>query len=616
MMTLRYKLNFGFSGLMALLLMVGSFSIILLNQYSSTLENIFKENYNSVVYGQQMKEAVEAMDDYAQQALYTEGSITNSTNVTTLIRDFDIAHEAESKNLTVPGEKERVEELTKKWIDYKTKYAAFFAEFNLDVAHRIRYQKDLRPLSFELKKLSQGIIDLNLTNIISVDGRVKESTTSAKRTMVILLITGVVFAVALILFSTRSILRPLQLVTESAREIQKGNLDLALPVEANDEIGQLAEAFNAMTAKLREFRRSDRAQLFRLQKTTQLALNSFPEAVAVVGLDGKIELANELAVKRFQLMPGYDLVKHEHKILWSMFQETFSSLSPVLSKGYDKAIQIFINGDEYFFLAQTVPIIDESKLLNGVTLVLIDVTNLRRIDESKSGMLSVVSHELKTPLTSIRMATHLLLDERMGPLTSKQIELLIAARDDAERLHRIIENLLDMSRIESGRERIDLAPSTPEKLVREVLTQYLTKARDQGVTIMNRVSDQLPKVMADPTRIPHVLTNLLTNALKHTTAGGQIELGANWNEGEHEVTFSVQNTGIAIPEEYSTKIFERFFRMPGEKGIEGVGLGLAIARDIVLGHGGRIWVENVQESKGVRFSFTLKTADSYQPLIS
>lgn len=616
MLTLKHKLTFGFSGMLTLLLMVGTFGIILLNQYSSTLENIFKENYNSVVFSQQMKEAVDALDDYAQQALYTEGLNDNSASVNTLIHDFDRAREAESKNLTVRGEKEKVEDLTGKWNQYKTLYLNLFADFKPDLSHRLRYQKDLRPLSFELKNISQAIIDLNLTNIVSVDGRVKESATAAKRMMILMLISGVVLATVLILFTTRTILKPLQLVTESAREIQKGNLDLALPVGANDEIGQLAEAFNTMTAKLREFRRSNRAQLFRVQKTTQLALNSFPEAVAVIGLDGKIELANDLAVKRFHLVPGYDLVKHDHKILWTMFQETFATLAPVLSKGYDKAIQLFLNGDEYFFLAQTVPIIDEMKLLNGVTLVLIDVTNLRRIDESKSGMLSLVSHELKTPLTSIRMATHLLLDERMGPLTPKQLELLMAAREDAERLHRIIENLLDMSRIESGRERIDLLPLSPERIVRESCSQFLTSARDQGVSLINKVGDQLPKVLADSTRIPHVFGNLISNALKHTSAGGRIELDATWNEGEGQVTFSVQNSGILIPEEYAGKIFERFFRMADEKGTEGVGLGLAIARDIVVGHGGRIWVENSPEKTGPRFLFTLNTVDSHQPLIS
>ncbi|MBC7659782.1 MAG: HAMP domain-containing protein [Chitinophagaceae bacterium] len=616
MLVLKHKLTLGFTGMLTLLLMVGTFGIILLNQYSSTLEDIFKENFNSVVYGQQMKEAVDAMDDYAQQALYAEVLIDNSPVVTNLVRDFEIAQDAEAKNLTVRGEKEKFEELMARWNRYKHDYRSFFIEFKPDVRHRLLYQKDLRPLSFQLKTLSQDIITLNLTNILSVDGKVKESTLGAKRMMVLLLVSGVVLATGLILFSTRSILRPLQLVTESAREIQKGNLDLVLPIGTNDEIGQLAEAFNTMTAKLREFRRSNVAQLVRVQKTTQLALNSFPEAVAVVGLDGKIELANHLAVNRFNLLPGTDLVKHEHKILWSMFQETFATLAPVLSKGYEKAIQMFINGQEYFFLAQTVPIIDESKLLNGVTLVLIDVTNLRRIDESKSGMLSLVSHELKTPLTSIRMATHLLLDERMGALTPKQLELLLAARDDAERLHRIIENLLDMSRIESGSERIDLVPLSPEKMAREVSSQYLTSARDQGIAMVNNVSDQLPKVMADPSRIPHVFGNLITNALKHTTAGGRIELYATWNEGDNLVTFSVQNTGITIPEEYSAKIFERFFRMPGEKATDGVGLGLAIARDIVIGHGGRIWAEHAIGQEGARFSFTLNTSDSYQPLIS
>ncbi len=613
MLTLRSKLAFGYSGLLALLLLVGTFGIVLLNQYSSTLETIFHDNYKSVIFGQDMKEAIDNLDDSAQEALWSHGPNLNRAKSDEFIRNFAAALEAESNNVTFPGEKDIVERLILEWPSYKQEYSDLARGGRSDTESQAKYQNILRPKSIDLKNLAQAIIDINLKNIMSADGRVRENANGARLMMLLLLLSGVVLAIALIALSARSILRPLNMITESAREIQKGNLDLTLPIGAKDELGQLAETFNEMAAKLREFRRSNRAQLFRVEKTTQLALNSFPEAVAVIGLDGKIELANHLAVQRFRLFPGGDLVRHEYKILWSMFQETFATLGPVVSKGYDKAIQLFINGDEYFFLAQTVPIIDESQILNGVTMVLTDVTNLRRIDETKSGMLSVVSHELKTPLTSIRMATHLLLDERIGSLNLKQSELLIAAHDDAERLHRIIENLLDMSQIESGAQRILLEPQPPEKLARESAAPFLTGAREQGIVFINKTSNHLPNVMADVTRIPHVFSNLISNAFKHTTAGGQVIIDAHWQEAEGMVTFSVQNTGATIPAEFFIKVFDRFFRLPNAGGTEGVGLGLAIARDIVNGHGGKIWVENLPAGDGVRFCFTLNAEKKQLP---
>jgi NtrC-family two-component system sensor histidine kinase KinB len=609
MLTLRQKLTFGFSGLLALLLLVGTLCILLLNQYSSTLEKIFSENYNSVLYSQNMKDSVDAIDDLALRSIHASsqaGDVGNPTEVSNLDR-FDKYLDLESKNVTVDGEREIAKRIADTWVNFKADYLLFMAMPRSDGTREKFYEERLRPKALSLKNLSQDVIDLNLSNILSADGRVKDSTKSSKQTMIILLITGVGMAIALILVTTRSILKPLQMVTDSAREIERGNLDLTLPVSSGDELGQLSEAFNAMAFKLREFRRSDRAQLLRVQKTTQLALNSFPEAVAVIGLDGKIELANELANKRFQLVPGFDLLKSEYKTLWNMFQQSFETLASVTPKGYENAIQMFIGGDEYFFLAQTVPILDEAKILNGVTLVLTDVTNLRRIDESKSGMLSVVSHELKTPLTSIRMATHLLLDERIGLLNEKQLELMIAARDDTERLHRIIENLLDLSRIESGRESIDLAPEHPERLAREAIAPFISAARDQGVSLENRIADDLPLVMVDKTRISHVFGNLISNALKHVSAGGSIRLYGSWNEGEKTVQFSVENTGPRIPEEFHNKIFERFYRVKEGSNAEGIGLGLAIAKDIVNAHGGRIWTGSPDPGYGALFCFTLMT---------
>jgi len=200
-----------------------------------------------------------------------------------------------------------------------------------------------------------------------------------------------------------------------------------------------------MASRLREFRRTDRAKLVRTQRTTQLAVNSLPDAIAIVNPDGRVELANDAAQQLFGLRPQMLLSAATASGLEDLFKRAVSERRTVQSQGYDAAIQIF-NGQERFFLPTAVPILDEDRQFVGVTLVLADVTNLRKLDEMKSGMLAVVSHELKTPLTSIRMSTHLLLEEKVGPLNPKQQELLVAAREDADRLYQIIESLLDIGR--------------------------------------------------------------------------------------------------------------------------------------------------------------------------
>jgi signal transduction histidine kinase len=247
-------------------------------------------------------------------------------------------------------------------------------------------------------------------------------------------------------------------------------------------------------------------------------------------------------------------------------------------------------------------------VLIGVTVVLADVTNLRRLDEMKSGMLSVVSHELKTPLTSIRMGVHLLLEERLGDLTSNQTEILLAIREDSNRLHQIIENLLDIGRMESGRGVMDLQPHNLSEIVRDATEPMEAAFRDHGVNLEVSLSSELPQVMVDPARIGHVFSNLLSNALKYTPPGGDVRISGTCGMGVAPmVEISVQDNGPGIPAQHIDRIFERFFRVPGQSGASGAGLGLAIAKEIVELHGGQLTVQS-KEGHGAKFTFTLNAA--------
>ena len=220
-------------------------------------------------------------------------------------------------------------------------------------------------------------------------------------------------------------------------------------------------------------------------------------------------------------------------------------------------------------------------------------------------MISTVSHQLKTPLTSIRMAIYLLLEEKVGPLTEQQVDLLLAAREDSDRLHNILNNLLDISRIESGKTKMEFK-APPHSLQMEALEPFWRAAHDQGVTLVVDIPGDLPDVWADPTRIYYVFGNLLSNALRYTPPGGTITFSARAKE--KEVRFSVTDTGKGIPSQYLPRIFEQFFRVPGQEKETGAGLGLAIVKEIIEAHGGTVGVES-QEGKGSTFIFTLKIVE-------
>jgi signal transduction histidine kinase len=624
MFGLRQKLLFGFGGLLAILLAVSGLGIAVLTQYRGALDKFYYENWRSVVYGQNMVDALDRLRETATPLSRAPGEPTPSTlalggaTANGLIARFDQNYRDENNNITLPGERQIAEDLTFAWAgddlrgQHKTDdclrntYLALLNPHTTGAARTQAFAAAQR-LSPIVKAKAQGIIDLNFQNMQPINGRAKEMADGATRLMVLLAAAGVALAVLFTMVVSRAILQPLATLIKSFREIEQGNLDLVVQVKSRDQLHQLAEAFNSMAAKLREFRRTDRAKLVRTQRTTQLAVNSLPDAIAIVSPDGLVELSNQTAQRLFQLMPDKTIPDSTERRLTELYRQVTREGKASIPRGYESAIEVYdSDGQLKFFLPHAIPIMDTDQRLLGVTLVLADVTNLRRLDEMKSGLLSVVSHELKTPLTSIRMAAHLLLEERVGPLTSKQTELLMAARDDADRLQKIIEDLLDMGRLESGRVALDLRAEPAERLVSDALTPLEPSFHDRGIELQMDIPLETPAVLADPARIDHVFSNLLTNSLKFTPPGGHVRVSAQTEP--QFVRFVVEDTGIGIPAEFLGRIFERFFRVPRDNQPGGAGLGLAIAKEIVEAHGGSIAVQS-KERQGSRFSFTLQRAD-------
>ncbi len=602
---LRQKLSLGLGGLLAIILVIGVQSITHLSKLGESIDVILRENYRSVIACQEMKEALERIDSgtlFILQGYLEKGKNLIGKNE----QVFEKTLRTELNNITLPGEGDKANLLEQQFGQYKMMLKGMENGTRSVIIRRQLYFSRLLPLFYIIKNTADEILQLNQQNMTQANNQARDNAAAAKKGMYILLLTGTIIAVGFIFFIGKWVLRPINHLIESANEIKKGNLNLVVTSGSHDEIGHLSDAFNEMAASIREFRRSNRSKLFRIQRATQQAFDSLPEAVAVIDLEGKVEIATEAAKNSFGLQPNTFIKDLPLEWVNGFVQEVLKLNRTTEPNGNQRVIQHFIKGEEHFFRPEAIPIMDSERQPTGFVLILQDVTQLRQQDELKKGMISTVSHQLKTPLTSVRMAIHLLLEEKVGPLTEQQVDLLLAAREDSDRLHNILNNLLDISRIESGKTKMELRTISPNSLQMEALEPFWRAAHDQGVTLSVDIPGDLPEVWADPTRIYYVFGNLLSNSLKYTQPGGKITFSAKAEE--NEVRFSISDTGKGIPKQYLPRIFEQFFRVPNQEKNSGAGLGLAIVKEIIEAHGGTVSAES-EEGKGSTFTFTLRTVD-------
>ena len=439
-----------------------------------------------------------------------------------------------------------------------------------------------------------------------MDRRARAAAAASVRWMAFALAGSAVVATLIAVLLSRSILEPIREVTHGVRAMARGDLEQVVPVLSRDELGELAASFNSMARTIREFREAGTARLLRAQKTAQATIDSFPDPVVVVEPDGSIERVNPAAHRVLGISADGAVPWTAPPTLRSPLTEVLGGSPDYLPTGVETALCLRDDGQERFYLPRVLAMRGDDGPL-GAAVVLHDVTKFRLVDQLKSDMVSTVSHELKTPLTSLQMAVHLLLEEAVGPLTAKQTELLLAARQDTDRLLAMINDLLDLTRIEQGRLRLDLHPVAASDLVgRRDRAGRVLRPRRPGVELSGNVAFGLPPVLVDRERIEHVFDNLIGNALAHTPRGGSIRVSAEAEGDGRAIRFAVADTGEGIPAEYQPRLFERFFRVPGS-GRAGAGLGLAITREIVAGHGGRIEVES-EPGRGANFIFHLPIA--------
>lgn len=234
---------------------------------------------------------------------------------------------------------------------------------------------------------------------------------------------------------------------------------------------------------------------------------------------------------------------------------------------------------------------------------------LQELDKLKSNFLSLVSHELRTPLTTIQGYVTFLRMEKAGVLNESQRDCLKISEETADHLNHLIEELLDLSKIETGEFKVNLTGLDMSETVNKVLASLQLLAQNKGITIENNLPNNLPLVLADKERIAQVITNLVENAIKFNPPGGKISINAANNNKDNKVSFCIADTGIGIPQEELDKIFDKFYQVDSseKRKYAGCGLGLAISKSIIQLHKGRIWAESNLES-GSKFFFELLAA--------
>ncbi|HYS11296.1 MAG TPA: ATP-binding protein [Myxococcales bacterium] len=603
-MTLRTRLLLAQAPLAAGLMLVGLVALNTLETLGQSSQLILRDNFNSVLAAQRMKDAAERIDS---AALFRAAGRPDKADeqAPPNIRAFQAQLEVQEHNLTEPGETEATHRLRAAWSEYVQKldaYRGLTGEREL----RRRYFEELQPAFTRVKDAAERVLEINQDAMLLKSDRARTTAERSRMLLLLAIVSGLGLALLASVSLTRRALRPLQVLSLAVHRIGEGDLDARARIGGEDEIAEVGRELDTMADKLREYRNSSLGELLQAQQASQAAIDSLPDPVIVLSLDGQVLNVNQAAESLLRVEAGLDPLSRLPPPLREAIDKVrahiFSGKGAYAPRGLEDAIRVEGEGGGRALLPRATPLYSEQGNVTGATIVLQDVTRLLRFDELKNDLVATVAHEFRTPLTSMRMAVHILLEGITGPLTEKQLDLLTAAREDCERLQGIVEDLLDLSRIQAGKVEVSLTALPAKSILDAGVAAKEDAARDAGLKMEEDLVEPVLPVLVDPDRISLVFDNLVANAIRHSPKDGRIVVRARPSNGQ--VRFEVEDQGPGIPPEYRQRIFEKFFRMPGTKG-EGIGLGLYISREIVAAHGGEMGVDS-GPGGGSRFWFTLR----------
>ena len=573
---------------------------------------ILSENYRSILAAENMVDTLERQDSGILLLFLGDtkrGIAQYHENEAVFLEWLARAKD----NITIKGEMQLVGSISDGFSRYRKRFSELTdrngPSKSSEAYSLAAYQESVYPLFTKVRENCVALRRLNEETMYAAS--VKAGLVAGRAIWSTVLVAASALMVALIfsLFLAERIVGPIRRFMEASRKISSGDYAVRVPVEAGDELGRLAGEFNQMATQLGRYHEMNIEQIISEKNKGEAILSSIEDGLVVFNTDLKVTGINPAARRLL------DLEVSESSALHCMDIFTDMSVCDLIRKTVVTGIQpsvpdekriIIFPGEEHprHYLFSVTAIRGRDRNLTGIVLLLRNITRLREVEQLKSEFVMAASHELRTPLTSLGMSVDLLLEHAPEGLGEKDRELLQAAHEEVYRMKALVNDLLDLSKIEAGRIEMEFEKVPIQTLFSSVHSVFKSQMDIKEVAFTVDVPEDLPGIRADANKITWVLTNLISNALRLVKKGGHIALTAH--RIGSQVHISVHDDGPGIPQEYQSRIFQKFVQVKDRES-GGAGLGLAICKEIVRAHGGTIWVESPPGGGSV-FTFTLPVA--------
>jgi len=609
-MTLKKKILIGYGVAFPLMGLVVAWAVTNLVSLGKATDAILSENYRSILAAENMVDALERQD--SGMLLMFLGDTEKGTTQFRENEAVFLGWVARAKdNITIQGEAELIQSIDAGYSAYRRQFSAMtdLRETGGATLEPAYYRNKVYPLFVTVREACIGLRNLNEETMYAASVRAGGVARRAIWSTSLVAASALIVALMFSLFLAERIVRPIRRFMEASRKISSGDYTVQVIVETGDELGCLAGEFNEMAQQLGRYHEMNIEQIISEKNKGEAILSSIEDGLVVFDTKLKVtginpaarrmldlEFTESSAMQCGDILPGPQVCDLIRKTVETGVQPNIPE---------EQRIIVLTQGDgarHYLFSVTAIRGMDRS--LSGIVLLLRDVTRLKEVERLKSEFVMAASHELRTPLTSLGMSVDLLLEHAAQGLAEKDKDLLQAAHEEVHRMKALVNDLLDLSKVEAGRIELEFESVPVPTLFDHVEAVFKSQVDMKEVSLRSELTGYMPKVRADANKITWVLTNLISNALRYVSKGGHINLFAH-RIGPH-VHLSVRDDGPGIPPEYQSKIFQKFVQVKGQEA-GGTGLGLAICKEIVRAHGGAIWVES-STGQGSTFTFTLPVA--------
>lgn len=606
--TLKGKISLLYLGLVILIAIVGTTAAINLFNLSKSIDSLMIANYKSINSATKMMEAIERQDSAV--LIYINVDTQKGKELFTINNEeFLKWYNVNANNVTEEGENRIIDTLKASY----TYYVNLFLDLQeirskqgINKANEF-YNNKMMPDFIDIKNELKQLRMLNEKSMFKSKALATENATNSVYLVLGISMFAIIGGFAVSRFLTNRFLLPITLLTQNMRAVKAEELNQHSTINTQDEIGELSVEFNNMTKRLQQYEQSTSGKLL-LEKNRSMAIvKSISNPLVVLDTDYRIILLNDAFENIFNVSEVE--LTNRHFLEGIKDGEIFDFISGAFKSKDETQQKIFFiktNHKDYYFNIIVTTVKDNNAKLSGMIVIFQNVTQLKEIEKIRTDFIATISHEFKTPLTSIMMGTDVLIEETMGKLNNDQMQFIQAIREDSDRLAKLVNDLLELMKIESGKSVFKFGEYAIEDIVECAIKPFYQLVEQHKKTLDFCGEEKNIYVIADYEKITWVLNNLISNAIKYTNAGDTISLEVK--EKSDLIYVTVKDTGMGIPQEFQEKIFEKFVQVnDGDMEFRGTGLGLAVVREIIEAHHGRIWCES-ELGYGSNFTFTLNIA--------